>query len=374
MPAEDGGFYAIKGFLYQFDKTLIEVLEHPEDQFTVENIQDIDCQAFVIQVKHHAAQDYAPSKIRRPIIQIIELFQSNPAKKYCLYCHFKDKPPQEHKLELEELDKILGTKDKDIYSPELKRRFVESFQLTFSHNYEEQFLYLASLIEKGFSLREGMSFLYHSIIRSKLLNIAVLPDAINRTIKKSDLDSYLNQAEKYIFYTSYSKYLERAKYESLVKREYFTIKVANLNNFERLFTVDFDGKINKTDILRIITQISKKYYRSYKSPAPYISIRSIQNDLLNGVKRELIDLRYSFSDGTQFDGDKFRLDYLKGEGNPQNKIVVKIINEPLLESIAKEIPFQEVFSFYLENPPQLELPGKRINIQIEQTDQILKFI
>ncbi|MGA2464246.1 MAG: hypothetical protein ABSH06_07840 [Thermodesulfobacteriota bacterium] len=93
MPTEDGGFYAIKGFLYQFDKSLIEIIENPENQFVIENIQDINCEDFVIQVKHHSAQDFAPGKIRKSINQILDLFSSNPSKRYCLYCHFKDKEP-----------------------------------------------------------------------------------------------------------------------------------------------------------------------------------------------------------------------------------------------------------------------------------------
>ncbi len=39
---DDGGYYAIKGFLYQFDKTLIEILNNPKTCVAFENQQDIN--------------------------------------------------------------------------------------------------------------------------------------------------------------------------------------------------------------------------------------------------------------------------------------------------------------------------------------------
>ena len=55
---KDGGYYAIKGFLYQFDKAIIEVLTNPNAIVGVEEKQDIDYQDFVIQVKHKETQEY----------------------------------------------------------------------------------------------------------------------------------------------------------------------------------------------------------------------------------------------------------------------------------------------------------------------------
>jgi hypothetical protein len=375
MPTEDGGFYAIKGFLYQFDKSLIEIIKNPQKEFTIENIQDVNCENFVIQVKHHAAQDYAPSKIRKPISQILDLFSSDPSKNYCLYCHFKNRKPEMCKLSLDELDRILGVKERDIYSLEVKRNFIENFTLIFSEDYEEQFLQLITLIEAAFSLTDkDLAFLYHSIIRSNLIDIAIIPEREKRLIKKSDLDTYLNSAEKEIFYSSYSKYLTKSKYEALVKKEFFTFKAVNLNNFERLFIIDCDDKINKTDLIRIIVQISRKYFRANKSPAPYILLRSLSNETMVHIKRDLIDIDVTFNDGTQFDGDRFRIDRLKERGSIYNGATIKFVNEENLELVQNEIDFQEVYAFYLVSQPLISLPVRNTRIQITETDQVLKFL
>ena len=45
---DEGGYYAIKGFLYQFDKTLIEVITNPQTSVAFENRQDIDYEDYVL--------------------------------------------------------------------------------------------------------------------------------------------------------------------------------------------------------------------------------------------------------------------------------------------------------------------------------------
>jgi hypothetical protein len=47
----DGGYYGIKGFLYQFDRILIEVFRNPNTYVAFENRQDIDYEDYVLQMK-----------------------------------------------------------------------------------------------------------------------------------------------------------------------------------------------------------------------------------------------------------------------------------------------------------------------------------
>ena len=81
MNNNDGGYYAIKGYIYQFDKTLIDVLENPNTEVEFEQKQDISYQDFVIQVKHKETQNYYNSTIRKPVIQLIDLFEKNQSQK-----------------------------------------------------------------------------------------------------------------------------------------------------------------------------------------------------------------------------------------------------------------------------------------------------
>lgn len=83
---EDGGYYAIKGFLYQFDKSIIELLSVGGSQeIFIEHTQDINYQNYVLQIKHKEASKYSNSKIREPIIKLLEIYNNDTSKKFCLY-------------------------------------------------------------------------------------------------------------------------------------------------------------------------------------------------------------------------------------------------------------------------------------------------
>jgi len=76
----DGDYYAIKGFEYQIDKTLLKILNTKEDdrKINIENIQDIDSNDFVMQIKYKETQSYPSNKIKEPVLQLIEEFKNNP--------------------------------------------------------------------------------------------------------------------------------------------------------------------------------------------------------------------------------------------------------------------------------------------------------
>jgi hypothetical protein len=136
----DGGYYAIKGFEFQIDKTLLEVLDTSDNQSVVrlEQIQDIDTDDFVMQVKYKEASKLNPSVIRKPIVQLIEEYSSEPSKDYILYCYFADNNGYSEDVDSELLDKILGVK-KDDFTDALKSGFLNKFQLRFSPEFQSQY-------------------------------------------------------------------------------------------------------------------------------------------------------------------------------------------------------------------------------------------
>ena len=68
----DGGYYAIKGFAFQIDKAILEILDADDStQVKIEEIQDINSENFVIQVKYKEKARFTPSKIKEPVLQLI---------------------------------------------------------------------------------------------------------------------------------------------------------------------------------------------------------------------------------------------------------------------------------------------------------------
>ena len=69
--------YTIQGFLYQFNKTLLEILKEADDsQITIEGIiEDIDIEnctgITAIQCKYHEGQKFSLSKVHKPLLQMM---------------------------------------------------------------------------------------------------------------------------------------------------------------------------------------------------------------------------------------------------------------------------------------------------------------
>lgn len=126
--------HALNGFHYQFDKSIIEILNDTSNsEIVLEGIEDIDVGDKAIQCKYHATQSYQRSKIRKPILAFLKHFKStNTPLKYRLYAHFKENSNFQP-IDLTELKSILGT---DLASLNLKDTSLQRF-LTRHFHYEK---------------------------------------------------------------------------------------------------------------------------------------------------------------------------------------------------------------------------------------------
>ncbi len=141
----DGGYYAIKGFAFQIDKSILEILKAEESaSINIEKIQDIDSDSFVMQIKYKEARAFTPSEIKKPVLQLLEEFKENQDKKYYLYAYFNDFKnyndfvDESKKITIENLDKILGNQ-KDEYQRGEKEFFISKFVLDFAPDFQTQF-------------------------------------------------------------------------------------------------------------------------------------------------------------------------------------------------------------------------------------------
>jgi hypothetical protein len=374
MPSvNDGGYYAIKGFLYQFDKTLIEILSNPDVIVEIEEKQDIAYQDFVIQVKHKETQEFQNHKIKDPVKQLIEEFKTDQTQKFCLYCYFNDRKPGKWTLQLTDLDAILG-EDANNYTSLLKEKFTENFYVQFSEDFETQFLTTIELLRSTFSLaEEGLAFLYHSLLRSKLLDISIKKHN-DRHVSRREIEAMIHEAERTVFYTAYSNYLGKDKYERLVKKEFFTIKTPNLENFERLFYMHCNNQFTTVDLSKIVISIANKYFKVGKSPQPYLCFAGLDKPGLIDLKQDLADQGILFDDGTYFDGDRFRLEKIIEKKLENEEIKIKIINHEYLERVLGKLKFPEVFQFYLESPIAISTERNHIKIQVTEPSQVLRML
>lgn len=377
MCQEEGGYYAIKGFLFQYDKLILELLSTEDDtRLFIERVQDIDYENYVLQVKHKETANFSNSKVRDPIIKLLDIFVSEQSKKFCLYAYFKDQKPHVFKFEkIEELKKVLKYKDKEKtealyakYTDAVLEKFIQNFSLCFSEDFEKQF----STVLNKISLRMGVSndeaWIYHAIISDKLFKIVLKKNSEERYITFNELKSYVEECRSLTFENKYKEIVGREQFLKAIKKKYFTFKSPNINNYERLFLIECKNIENTTVVRQIIDSVSSKYYKRGKSPAPYICLRNLDKNVLNDVKRGLIDDNQKFSDGTYFDGDCFRKEKLQMEQD----VKIKFIFEESIDTFV--VDFKEVYEFYIQKATKLCVKSYKIKIQIESIDEIKSLI
>ena len=135
----------------------------------------------------------------------------------------------------------------------------------------------------------------------------------------------------------------------------------------------------QVDLIRIVTNLVRKYFRKGKSPQPYLAFVNPHENLLRNVKRALFDQGIVFFDGTHFDGDRFRLKELVADTVNGNMPVVKLVPESEIKNTASAAGVREIYQFYVRLPVAItsaDTPKaqKHIQIQIEKTAQVLRII
>ncbi|MFA6608330.1 MAG: hypothetical protein WCT07_00220 [Candidatus Paceibacterota bacterium] len=373
---DDGGYYAIKGFTYQFDKSILEALNNPHSDIEIEQIQDIGLGNFYIQVKYKESKKYTPSSIKKALTQLLELSIIDKKKTFKLYAFFKDKAPEKKFLNISELDKILGT-EKDKYTLKNKEHFLKHFILEFSDNFEQQFKDLISKIKTGFKLTtDEEATVYHALFKSNLLDIAIIKEKKQRLINFNKLKTLVNKKEKVIFELAYCKFLSNNKYLSYLKKEYFTFKKINIPCKERLIVIQIDDTIRDSNLLEIVTNIKNKYFRKDISPSPYICLYGIDTTRLNLLKQSFLDKGLHFSDGTHFNGDKFRIqDLIVDTYKDSSNVAFKIISEEFLPFLFKKGKLDEVYVFSTLSKVDLQENLKDLKeFYIQHTKDIIKII
>ena len=121
--------YAIKGFLYQFNKTLLEILRaSPNQRIVVEGpVEDIHVETVAIsgqaqsitaiQCKYHeTASKFSASALNRPILQMLAHYASSipGSYQYVLFAHFGVSAAAEVILTEDDLKNTLASQDKSL--------------------------------------------------------------------------------------------------------------------------------------------------------------------------------------------------------------------------------------------------------------------
>lgn len=293
----DGGYYAIKGFEYQIDKSILEVLSCNDvnQEVAIEQIQDLNTDSFVMQIKYKEATKLIPSVIRKPIIQLIEEFKNEPTRDYILFCYFSDLNGYSSNVDSDYLDNILG-KESSNYSVQNKAQFLLKFKLIFSETFHDQFQStLVRFQEFDFCNSKEEALYYYSIIadyiRKKVVNNP--PSQIQeRKVTKNEVYDYLANGRKIVFTSAFKEYQGEQAYFRLLKYR-FNKPIKNQQTFIILGDIK---ETTCTSISSLVYQIiSKHYHKATHDIKPLNFV--IPNNKIEEVKKHLIREESLFNDG-----------------------------------------------------------------------------
>lgn len=204
--------YTIQGFIYQFNKTLLEILKAQADSLiTVEGIiEDVEVATgdliTAIQCKYHESNEaYALSAIYKPLLQMMNHFHfnSNGKVNYVLFAHFPgfqaggtipvDKAALEKVLESENIafkGYVEALKDKidlDAFLTKFSARVGPAFDILVSE--------VCALLEAtGISATDVETLTYPNAIHL-IANLSIRHDVEQRRITKTKLLSKLHQVK-----------------------------------------------------------------------------------------------------------------------------------------------------------------------------------
>ncbi|MFC0015543.1 MULTISPECIES: hypothetical protein [Allobacillus] len=282
--------HTIKGFLYQFNKTLNAILmSNEKENLQIEGIiEDIDIESSnltsAIQCKYHESNtQFNLSDIYKPVLQMLchYLESGNSNIKYILYAYFpnekvgfkritisqleeitstnnfdyinkyvsKIKPPKDKQIEeilkkprktTEEKAKIREYyKSNDLESVVDLRKFLKDhFVFEIGHSYDSLAHETKKLLEaEGFSTDDVNDLFYPNAIQY-IAEISIIPEERKRITNKIELIGFLNKSKKTAMSRWTSELLSRKELLKIKRKQ--LMPSLNANSRLRYFLIDPD--------------------------------------------------------------------------------------------------------------------------------------
>jgi hypothetical protein len=394
----------IKGYFYQFDFTIIKLLQlHNEtDCVIIERIEDVDIKTnleeMAIQCKYYSKTEYNHSVIANPVRLMLSHFIKNKRHgyisiKYLIYGHYKS---GQHKLTLPltvyflKTNFLTYTKEKEKYchheelgASDLElQEFINQLSIDINaQEYSEQLNEIFFLLKSNFNCTafEAENYYYNNalcLIKKASVNSEV---GLRTLSRKQFLESI--DKKQILFNTWFIAYKGEKKHFNGIRSEYFT--ELNSSPFDRIFLIEVDNaKYCRSELKEILILLSKKWSKiSKREPTPFcpfIFIQGIDDVELIEIKKEIWSEGFCFSDGFDFLGSEFNPKSIHKKPTCENEIKLKFINHTEhIDKILKESTSTRIiYQFYIDAPyfDTKRVDTKHVKIQINELMNIKEII
>lgn len=386
----------IKGYYYQFDYSIIKVLELPDDNDTIciEGVEDVDItdESSVVfhQCKCYESSDYVHSKITPAIRQMIRHYASNKSKgyHYHLYGTFQsgqDKFPgvslsfiknnvctyTEKKVH-HVLHDELSLTDNDIND------FIAHLTIDLNaESYLEQEKKVIKTICSALGCKTQEATLYYCNALYKIKQLATQSNESDRTISKAEFINAIKTVDaQFEMWLLHKNGVE--KFAKAIKKKYFTS--FNISPYNRFFIIECDKNTSISELKTIVIRISEKYSKlsQYAKPkfCPYFCFLGIEEYQLIQLKKALANDSVLFSDGYDFRGADFNPSSVVKEPSKDHPTKLRIIDSiDLLNDVyTLSKSTIEIYQFYKNQPLYNNDKYYHVKIPIENIIDIAQMV
>lgn len=317
----------IRGYFYQFDRSILSILNLVEAQesVSIECIEDIDVrtatETTAVQCKYYEKTEYNHSVIKPAIIFMLSHFKEGltdgrPSIKYKLSGYFESGQDKLNMpLDIDFLKEHFLTKTtkgvtvrqhEELKVSDLElNTFLEALSIDVdAARLEDQFESIIDALAKQFDCSPfAAEFFYYN---NALRVIKELSIQTNEALRVITRDVFLQRIEtsSILFDEWFVAKRGKAKYYQKLRNEFF-INGLNVSSAERLFIIHLSkGSYQRGDVKDLLKTISRKYSKLSKREArpfsPYTLLCGIDDKEIAALKQELHNEGFRFLDGYDF--------------------------------------------------------------------------
>lgn len=339
--------YTIQGFLYQFNKTAVEILRaQDDDAITVEGIaEDIEVRSHLsltaIQCKYHeTSRSFTESAVYKPLLQMLKHFSDNPTAniRYVLFAHFPGADVEPPTVDRSTLHAALASKDKNL-AKHIKALpqgidlggFEERFTIEFGPSYDEITRRVGVELEANGIPEGDINTLAYPNAIHMIATLSVKHNPADRQITKGQFLSEL----KAIRTTAISRWTMALKSrERLLKARRKQLKIhLDKNARLRYFVID-PGNIEgyqEEIVLFIKDYIDKYHFKAAHTETPILCLLA-NRDQIQDIEHRLYKKGIRAEDGyvgAQFEEPHFFREPLSSKGagrRPEREFALRILS------------------------------------------------
>lgn len=371
----------IKGYYYQFDTSILKLLELRKnaDTITIEGIEDIDINtatdATTIQCKYLSKPRFINSAVREPITLMLDHFV-NPSTpnnyNYVLYAHFENETlGSEPIIDLTKLKQILTYTenkvekqhhiDNGITDTQLNA-FIRQFKFVFGKEFGMQQQEVIQKLKTNFKCShfEADTLYYNNALRI-VIEKAIKKSIDQRVISKADFINEID-CKKRLFNEWFINIRSKKEYIKLANQNLKYTKALEASRAKIILIGKDIIEADNTElpIDTFIENLIAKYYKintALRDAKPITLVLDCNANKLNEIKSQLINNNTVFNDGFEHINFSYRIFNTKPiitKSNNGTKItnssyLIKLISKDTFDTNFTNIEAPTVFISFSKN-------------------------